>query len=149
MMVDRSEQAAALFEQGFNCAQAVFGAYAEDLGIDFDTAVKLSCSFGGGMGRMREVCGTCSGMFLVAGMLTGNTNGADREAKQANYEVVQRLANRFKEANGSIICRELLAEVSVANAGTAKPEERTKEYYQKRPCKELVRMAAKIVAEEL
>ena len=148
-MVDRSEKAVALFEQGFNCAQAVFGAYAEDLGMDFDTAVKLSCSFGGGMGRMREVCGTCSGMFMVAGMLTGNADGANREAKQANYEVVQRLANRFKEANGSIICRELLEGVAVANKGTAQPEERTKEYYRKRPCKELVRMAAKIVAEEL
>lgn len=147
-MEDRSERAVMLFEQGFNCAQAVFGAYADIVGMDFETAVKLSTSFGGGMGRMREVCGTCSGMFLVAGMLTGNADGADREAKKANYEVVQRLAARFREQTGSIICRELLAGVSVSNEGSASPEERTAEYYRKRPCKELVRIAARIVSEE-
>lgn len=148
-MEDRSERAVALFEEGFNCAQAVFGAYADILGMDFETAVKLATSFGGGMGRMREVCGTCSGMFLVAGMLTGNANGADREAKKANYEVVQKLAARFREKNGSIICRELLAGVKIFEEGTANPEQRTTEYYRKRPCKELVRDAARIIAEEL
>lgn len=148
-MKDYGARAVELFEQGYNCAQAVFGAFADEVGIEKETALRLSCSFGGGMGRMREVCGACSGMFLVAGMVNGTTDGADREGKKENYDTVQRLANRFREANGSIICRELLAGVSVAHAGTTTPEERTGEYYKKRPCKELVRLAAEIVAEEL
>ncbi len=148
-MRDYGTRAAELFEQGYNCAQAVFGAFAEDLGMERETALRVACSFGGGMGRMREVCGACSGMFLVAGMVNGTTDGADREGKKENYDTVQRLAGRFREENGSIICRELLAGVSVENAGTTTPEERTGEYYKKRPCKELVRLAAKIAAEEL
>ncbi len=148
-MKDCSQEAVSLFEQGYNCAQAVFAAYAEELGISRELALRLSCSFGGGMGRMREVCGACSGMFLAAGMKNGTTEGKDQVGKQENYELVQHLAECFRKENGSIICRELLAGVSTANAGTAKPEERTETYYQKRPCKELVRMAAQIVANEL
>ncbi len=148
-MKNRSERAVELFEQGFNCAQSVFAAYAEDLGIDKETALKLSSSFGGGMGRMREVCGCCSGMFLVAGMLTGSAEEGNREAKQHNYEVVQMLAEKFREQNGSISCRELLSGVQTEGEGTAVPEKRTAEYYRKRPCKELVRMAAEIIAENL
>ncbi len=143
------DKAAELFSEGYNCAQAVFGAFTEKLGVEPELAMKLACSFGGGMGRMREVCGACSGMFLVAGMLTGTTDGADRDGKKANYDTVQRLAARFREANGSIICRELLAGVDVAHAETSTPEARTEAYYKKRPCKELVRMAAELVAEEL
>ncbi len=148
-MIDRSAEAVANFEAGCGCAQAVFVAYAPDLGMDRETAMKISASFGSGMGRMREVCGCCSAMFLVAGMLTGATDPADRAAKTRNYEVVRHLADRFREKTGSIICREMLAGIYVANDGTAVPEERTEEFYKRRPCRELVRLAATIIAEEL
>lgn len=146
-MIDRSEEAKALFKEGFNCSQAVFVAYAEDLGMDKEMAMKVSASFGGGMGRMREVCGTVSGMFLVNGMLTGSTVGRDAKRKQYNYEIVQELARRFKEQNGSIVCAQLLG-LDKAE-GSAVPEARTAEYYKKRPCLELVGQAASIVAETL
>lgn len=149
-MIDRSKEARELFLQGYNCSQAVFGAYAENLGMDKDTAFRVAASFGGGVGRMREMCGACSGMFLVAGMLTGATIGADQEGKRHNYEVVQELTRRFRERHGSIICREMLAGAGIVPASTgtgAQPEARTSEYYKKRPCPDLIEDAARIVAE--
>lgn len=148
-MESRVEQAGALFKEGYNCSQSVFATYADLFGLDRETALKVSASFGGGIGRMREVCGAANGMFLVAGMLTGATEGKDQTAKKNNYEVVQRLAAEFKKENGgSYICRELLGldkEGKKVVPGDTTPEARTEEYYRKRPCLRTIQGAAAIV----
>ena len=134
-MSERAEKAKELFKQGYNCSQSVLGVFCEELGMDFDTAMKISSSFGGGMGRMREVCGTVSGMFMAAGLAFSGSDGS-ASGKKEQYEIVQELAKRFKEKNGSIICRELLNGVETSSSPT--PSERTETYYKKRPCIELV-----------
>ncbi len=139
--VTRSEE---LFKKGYNCAQAVLGAFCEDGGLPFDTAMMLSSSFGGGMGRMREVCGACSGMFMAAGLLYGYATPETGAPKKELYERIRALADRFREQNGSIICRELLGGAPEIG-GT--PEARTAAYYQKRPCIEYVKSAAAIFDE--
>jgi len=148
-MKSRTEQAVALFMEGFNCSQSVFTAYADLFGMDRETALRVSASFGGGIGRMREVCGAANGMFLVAGMLTGSIEGKDQTAKKNNYEVVQRLAAEFKKENGgSYICRDLLGVNKDGNKtalGNTTPDARTEEYYKKRPCLIIVQSAAAIV----
>lgn len=144
-MESRKEKAVDLFKEGYNCSQAVFAAYCDRYGIDKETALKLSSSFGGGMGRMREVCGAVSGMFMVAGLETGATEGKDTLAKKQNYEMVQKMADEFKKINGSIICKELLGLAKDGQHSDTQPEERTKEYYQKRPCAMLVADAADII----
>ena len=146
-MSTKSEKAKELFMQGYNCSQAVVGAFCEDLGLDFETAMKLSSSFGGGMGRLREVCGAVSGAFMVAGLKYGYADPTDKTAKTEHYKLIQDMAAKFKEQNGSIICRELL-EVGDEKE-THVPEDRTKEYYKKRPCAQLVELAAKIAEEIL
>ena len=146
-----AEKAVALFKEGFNCSQSVFGAFAEDYNLDQDLAMRIAASFGGGMGRMREVCGAVSGMLLVAGLETGAIVGSDREKKAENYAEVQALAEQFRAQNGSIICRELLGldKAGGSEAGGSGmshvPEERTEAYYRKRPCAELVKCAAEIL----
>ena len=148
-MESRKEQAIALFREGYNCSQSVFVTYADLFGMDRETALKVSASFGAGIGRMREVCGAACGMFLIAGMLTGQTKGHDQAAKKRNYEMVQRLAEEFKKENGgTYICRELLAGAGAVQAAVSKeaaPEERTEEYYKKRPCIRTIEGAAGIV----
>lgn len=149
-MSDKSELAQELFKQGYNCSQAVFTAYANDYGIDKETALKLSASFGGGMGRMREVCGALSGIFMVAGLETGATDGKDAEGKKANYDLVQEIADKYRKCNGSIYCRDLLG-LSKNNGSQGftqtTPEERTETYYKKRPCVELVGQVCEIFEE--
>lgn len=139
------ERAMDLFKQGYSCSQAVFAAFYEEMGIDFETALKISSSFGGGMGRLREVCGAVSGMFLVAGMKYGYTDPKNREIKAEHYKLIQSMADRFKETNKSLICRELLGLVEQNKSYV--PEARTDEYYKKRPCAELVGDAAEIMYE--
>lgn len=134
-----------LFLQGYNCSQAVVAAFTDEIGLDRETALKLASSFGGGMGRLREVCGAVSGMFLIAGLKYGYSNPTDNSAKADHYKLIQRLAQEFKEENGSIICRELLRLPS--GSDTPIPETRTQGYYQKRPCVECVKSAAKIIQE--
>lgn len=141
----KSEEARELFFQGYNCSQSVAGAFAQEMGMDFDSLVKMASSFGGGMGRLREVCGAVSGMFLVAGALYGYEAPKDFKAKKEHYERIQLLAARFKEKTGSIVCRELLG---IGGKDTAPlPSERTKEYYKKRPCADMVALAAEILEE--
>lgn len=146
---NRPQRAAEYFLEGYNCCQSVFLAFADRYRIDRETALKLSCSFGGGMGRMRQVCGAVSGMALVCGLETGNTDKTDKQAKTKNYEQMRRLAGTFREKNGSIVCGELLglSEQEKKEEGAA-PSNRTAEYYKKRPCKELVRCAAEILERE-
>jgi C_GCAxxG_C_C family probable redox protein len=138
------DKAKALFKEGYNCAQSIFLAFSDEFEIDKETALKLSSSFGGGMGRLREVCGAVSGMFMVAGMLNGYTNPKDKQAKAEHYKRIQELAGHFIEINGSIVCRELLG-LSVKSESPV-PQLRTEEYYKKRPCVKLVGDAARILA---
>lgn len=149
-MTTHEIKAKELFSQGYNCAQAVFAAFAEDMNIDEKTALMLSSSFGGGMGRLREVCGAVSGMFMVIGALFGYSEIEDRELIREHYERVQKLARQFKEENNSIICRDLLG-ISNKNEDPM-PTERTTEFYKKRPCMELVndavRFTEKMISEE-
>lgn len=146
-MSKHSDLAVELFHEGYNCAQAVFAAFCDETGMNRETALKLSSSFGGGIGRMREVCGAVSGMMMTAGILYGYSDSKDAGAKQEHYRLVQELAKRFRGENGSIICRELL-NLPDGNSSPV-PEKRTGEYYKKRPCAELVRCAAEIMDEEL
>lgn len=152
-MKSRTEQAVELFLEGFNCSQSVFAAYADLFGMDRETALRVSASFGGGIGRMREVCGAANGMFLAAGMLTGSIEGKDQTAKKNNYEVVQRLAAEFKRENGgTYICRELLGlnkDGKKVALGDTMPEARTEEYYKKRPCLKTIQGAAAILEKML
>ena len=144
-MEPRAQKAKALFMDGYNCAQSVLCAYCDEAGMDFKEAVKLSSSFGGGMGRLREVCGAVTGMFMIAGLKYGYISPNDDEAKAKHYELIQSLAKRFKEENGSIICRELL-EIGEAEQGPV-PDKRTADYYQHRRCARLVENAGKILDE--
>jgi len=107
-MNTKGEEAKNCFECGYNCSQAVFCTFCKELGIDKETALKIASSFGGGMGRMREVCGAVTGMFMAAGLKYGYTLPEDPSEKTEHYKKNQNLAERFKERNGSIICRELL-----------------------------------------
>ena len=138
-----SERAMKLFREGYNCSQAVIGAFCDETGMDFDTAIKLSSSFGGGMGRLREVCGAVSGMFMVAGLLYGFTDPLNKKERVEHYKLIQLLAEQFKEENGSIICKEL----SGLSTDTNKliPDARKGEYNKKRPCVELVGQAADLL----
>lgn len=139
----KAEEAEEFFRQGYNCSQAVVAAFCDELNLDRDTALRLSSSFGGGMGRMREVCGAVSGMFMVAGMMYGYSDPKDQEEKASHYERIQQLAAKFRDMNGSIICRELLG--IGEKKESAVPEIRSTQYYKKRPCAELVRIAAGIM----
>ncbi len=146
-MTNHADKAKELFEQGYNCAQAVLLAFEDVTGLDTETAAKLSSSFGGGMGRMREVCGAVSGALMVMGIKQGYSDPTATVEKHAHYENIQEFARRYKEENGSIICRELLA--GVPKTDGANPEARTAEYYKKRPCGELVWFAAKTLDDML
>lgn len=142
-MDNHREAAKDYFLQGYNCAQSVLLAFHEELGIEKDMAARLASSFGGGMGRLREVCGAVSGMFLAAGLFYGYCSPQDIEGKKNQYERVQTLAHAFSSRNGSIVCRELLGLDHHADAPA--PSARTQDYYQKRPCAELVADAAELL----
>lgn len=135
------------FKQGYNCAQSVFLALAPDYGFDKETALKLASSFGGGMGRMREVCGAVSAMLMAAGLESGYTENNNDEIKAAHYELVQKLASEFKKKNGTIICRELLG--LDVETDSPIPSKRTEQYYQTRPCEEFVAYACNIFEQYL
>lgn len=133
------------FLKGYNCTQSVVLAFSDLIDIDQDTLMKLSCSFGGGMGRLREVCGSVSGMFIVAGLLYGYSGPETGDVKKEHYARIQALAHSFEEKHGSIVCRELLG-LGVKH-DEPQPEARTLEYYKKRPCREIIGDAAEILAE--
>ena len=145
--MDHGKRAEALFRQGYNCSQSVLLAFGDVTGLDEKTAAMLSSSFGGGLGRMREVCGAVSGACMVLGLTKGYANPDDRQAKTDHYHLIQEFARRFREKNGSIICRELLRGWGAKEGSD--PEARTAEYYRKRPCPELCRTAAQIADEIL
>ncbi len=140
----RVRRAVELFGQGYNCSQSVVAAFADLYGMSHDTALRVSASFGGGIGRMRQTCGAACGMFVLAGLDCGSTDGADREGKSHNYAVVQRLAEEFRRENGSLVCAELLG--LKKPEGTPEASERTAQYYKKRPCAMMVETAARLFA---
>ena len=139
-----AKSAEELFKEGYNCAQAVFCAHCEELGIDFETGAKLSSPFGGGMGRMREVCGAVSGLFLLLGLKEGYSSPTDNEAKKELYSKVQNLAGEFKEEFGSIICKELLGLSPKAPCDDPNPTQRDEKFYKKRPCVDNVKFASQL-----
>ncbi len=141
-MSTHAEKAKTLFLEGYNCSQSVLAAFCDTIEMEFETALLLSSSFGGGMGRLREVCGAVSSMFMIAGLKYGYTSPTDHTKKAEHYALIQLLAERFKATNGSIICRELLG---LDHADGSVPEKRTDAYYKIRPCAELVYEAAEIM----
>ena len=147
-MEERIEKAVALFKEGYNCSQSVVAAFADRYGFTREQALRMSASFGGGIGRMRETCGAACGLFMLAGLETGAVDGADREGKSANYALVQQLAEEFKKRNGALKCAELLG-LSKKEPVVSTPEARTPQYYAKRPCVKMVEEAARIWCEYL
>lgn len=148
MKEERIEKAVALFKEGYNCSQSVVAAFAEDYGFTKEQALRMSASFGGGIGRMRETCGAACGLFMLAGLETGALEGKDREGKAVNYALVQQLANEFKQRNGALRCADLLG-LSSKEPIVSTPEARTTQYYAKRPCSKMVEEAARIWCEYL
>ena len=152
---ERVEKAKRLFKEGgYNCCQAVVLAYNDIFRIDDETAAAMSSGFGGGMGRMREVCGAVSGMVMLAGLIRPATDPTVKDWRTANYALVQEMAGEFKTINGSIVCKELLGLVPMGSSQqvpqeSPEPSDRTPEYYKKRPCEELVGISARIVGEKI
>ena len=145
---ERIEKAVELFKEGFNCSQAVVGAFADKYGFTREQALKMSASFGGGIGRMRETCGAACGLFMLAGLETGCIEGSNSNGKAANYALVQELAEEFKQRNGALRCADLLG-LSKKEPVVSTPEARTNQYYAKRPCVKMVEEAARIWCEYL
>lgn len=143
----RIEKAVEQFKNGFNCAQSVVTAFADLYGFTEEQALHMSASFGGGIGRMRMTCGAACGLFMLAGLEKCALEGKDRASKAENYALVQQLAAEFSKRNGSIICAELLG--LKKPEGSYMPEERTQQYYAKRPCAKMVEEAARIWVEHL
>ena len=144
----KGEKARALFMEGANCAQAVLGAFASECGISEKQALVISSGFGGGVGRMREVCGAVSGMVLVLNMIYGSDDLSDKEAKDAHYARIQSAAALFNAECGSIVCRELLGERKGRDTAPI-PDARTAEYYRTRPCAKMIHDAAQVLDKEL
>jgi len=145
---ERVSRARELFLSGYNCSQAVFCSMADIYGLSQQQAARLAASFGGGVGRLREMCGACSAMALLEGLQSGATDPDDAAGKQANYTNVQNLVHRFAEQNGSYICRELL-QLRKDTPLSPAPDPRTAEYYKQRPCLRMVESATRIFCERL
>ena len=142
---EKAKKAAELFLCGYNCSQSVVGAFADETGINIGTLLKLSSSFGGGMGCLREVCGAVSGMFIIEGILNGYSSPTDYEAKKAHYARIRALSEEFKKQHKTIICRELLQEIKTEST----PQKRDNGYYKARPCVRFVETAAEILEKHL
>ncbi|HHU05425.1 MAG TPA: C_GCAxxG_C_C family protein [Clostridiales bacterium] len=138
-MKNRTQRTQEIFDNGYNCAQAVFGAFCEELGMDFETGMRLMSSFGGGIGGLHEVCGAVSGMAAAAGLAFASSAPSDTSAKERHYELIREMAGKFKDRNGFLICRELLAPLGE----NPEPEERH------RHCLSFVKCAAEILENEL
>lgn len=146
-MQSKADRARALFEEGYSCSQSVFGAFAEECGLEQKLAFQIASGLGGGVGRLRETCGAITGIALVLGIKQGYWEPSAIEEKTKLYAAIGELAERFRKRTGSIVCRELLGLSSVEY--NPKPDERTAEYYQNRPCKELIALAAELLEEHL
>lgn len=138
----RADRAEELFRQGYNCSQSVFAAFSDLVGMTTEEAARMASPFGAGFGKLREVCGAVSGMTLLAGFLRGYSDPEDYESKKELYALIQKMCAEFKDAEGSIICRELLGLKECEDL--AEPSVRTEEYYKSRPCIGACRTAAEI-----
>ena len=136
------EKAREIFCQGYNCSQAVVAAFSDVTGLDFETSLKVSSSFGAGMGKMRSVCGAVTGMYIVAGLLWGPTEG-DNASKEKHYTLIQQITQRFKDTYNTVVCAELLQNLKTDTS--PKPDARTEEYYKVRPCARFVEQACDII----
>ena len=145
---ERSRKAREYFRDGYNCCQSVLLAFEDVIGMSKDEIASLSSGFGGGMGRLREVCGAMSAMTFMAGVVCPASDPLDQKKKTDNYALVQKFAGEFKEENGSIICRELL-QIRASQKESPAPSTRTEQYYTNRPCERIVGAAARIIAENL
>ena len=141
--MSRADRAEELFRKGYNCSQTVFGTFADVMGLDLDTAMKMASPFGAGFGKLREVCGAVTGMCMVVGHLKGYSSPTDKEGKIATYKLISDMCNEFKEKKGTYICRELLN----IKPGEDLPEPaiRDENYYKTRPCIAACRLAAELV----
>lgn len=148
-MEKHAEIANRLFREGYNCAQAVFCAFTDVTGYDLAASARMSSSFGGGLGRLRETCGTVSAAALVLGIAKGYDDPADYEAKKKHYALIREFAERFRAQSGSVSCRELLEGAGLAPVSGGDPEPRSEEFYRKRPCPRLAALAADILDEML
>lgn len=147
-MTFHEQKAVELFRKGCNCSQAVFAAFSDITGFDENTAIKMSAPFGGGLGRLREVCGAVSGMSLTAGCLWGYNELENKALKTEHYELISGMANKFaSEMEGSYICRDILKLTETEYSPV--PQDRTSEYYTLRPCERCVATAARILDEEI
>ncbi len=146
-MSQKADVAKELFLSGYNCSQAVFGAFCEDFGIDRKLGLKLSSGFGGGVARKRQVCGAVSGAVMVLSLVQGYSEAENTEQKQKLYAEIRKVLDEFEQETGSIVCKELLGLKEKESSPV--PEARSKEYYRKRPCAELVYLSAKCVEEYL
>jgi C_GCAxxG_C_C family probable redox protein len=148
-MTNHAEIAKQLFFKGYNCAQSVFCAFSDLTGYDIDSSARMASSFGGGLGRLRETCGVVSAAALVLGIVKGYDDPADYDAKKRHYALIREFADRFKRKNACINCRELLTLAGLNPESGGEPEQRSEEFYQKRPCPHLVFDAALILDEML
>ena len=146
-MTNHAEIAKQLFFKGYNCAQSVFCAFTDITGYDIDTSARMASSFGGGLGRLRETCGVVSAAALVLGIVKGYDDPADYEAKKRHYALVREYAARFRAKHESIRCRDLLTLAGIRPESGGEPEQRSEEFYRKRPCPHLVCDAARILDE--
>ena len=140
--MNQTDRAEKLFRQGYNCAQAVFGAFSQDLGLDSQEAMRLASPFGAGLGKLREVCGAVSGMLMVLGLARGYSNADAIDEKRALYALTQQAVHQFETENGYLLCRDLLH--LKKGEDLEEPAVRTEEYYQTRPCLKAVRSATAI-----
>ena len=141
--MNHSERAVELFVEGYNCAQAVIMAFSDLIGMDEKACARISSSFGGGMGRLREVCGAVSGMLMVAGILYGYDDPKATKEKRELYARVQAMAGQFRQELGSIVCRDLLKNPP----SDPTPSPRTEQYYKDRPCVHMVTTAVRVMEE--
>ena len=148
-MTNHAELAKQLFFKGYNCAQSVFCAFTDVTGYDIDTSARMASSFGAGLGRLRETCGVVSAAALVLGIVKGYDDPADYQAKKDHYALVREYADRFRAENASINCLELLTLAGLNPESGGEPEQRSEEFYRKRPCPQLVYNAALILDEML
>ena len=142
-----ADKACKNFREGYNCAQSVLLAFSDVIGFDKETTLKLASSFGGGMGRLREVCGALSSTFMIAGILKGYTTPNNDEIKGNHYALIQSLGNEFKEKCGSLLCRDILGLEEGADSPI--PSARTEQYYAERPCENCIRIASEIIENRL
>ena len=145
----KQEQAQEFFKKGYNCSQSVFATFCQDFGIDLETGLKLSSSFGGGMGGLRQVCGAVTAMLMITGLKYGYIDSNDINLKNKHYKLIQNLAKEFTDKFGSIICKELLLSNANIKKDVSMPEQRTPQYYKVRPCERFVVYATELTEKTL